>query len=212
MVVTSPFFPDYFQDLLTHLKPLTGPSCCCSLITKSCIWLFCDPMNYSPPGFSVHGISQIRDQSWSQEKRKCWRVSHWGFLCHIPVAANHQKYQNQILYLGMLTFRFWRPLLTINNILLVPGFLATFVSFYLWWAVVWGLHVHTSSPFCWPEDLARPVPMTQAAAQGPVICWQITQAIHLLAHFSNSTCSEIFHCSALSTCQVISFLVLNFSR
>ena len=133
-------------------------------------------MDYSPPGSSVHGISQIQDQSWSQEKRKCWRVSHGGFLCYIPVAANHHKYQTQIPHLGMLTFRFWRPILTINNSLLVPGFLASFVCFYLWWAVVWGLHVRTSIPLYWPADLALPVPMMQAVAQGPVICWQITQA------------------------------------
>ena len=29
------------------------------LVAKSCL-TFCDPMNYSPPGFSVHGIAQAR--------------------------------------------------------------------------------------------------------------------------------------------------------
>ena len=39
-----------------------GPSCCC-LVTKSCSTL-CDPTNYSPPGSSVHGISQARKVEW----------------------------------------------------------------------------------------------------------------------------------------------------
>ena len=30
---------------------------------KSCL-TFCDPMNYSPPGFSVHGILQARTLEW----------------------------------------------------------------------------------------------------------------------------------------------------
>ena len=29
----------------------------------SCVWL-CDPMDYSPPGFSVHGIFQARILEW----------------------------------------------------------------------------------------------------------------------------------------------------
>ena len=36
---------------------------CCCLITKSCLTL-CDPMDCSPPGFSVHGISQARMLEW----------------------------------------------------------------------------------------------------------------------------------------------------
>ena len=32
-------------------------------VTKSCLTL-CDPMDYSPPGFSVHGISQARILEW----------------------------------------------------------------------------------------------------------------------------------------------------
>ena len=28
------------------------------------VWLFCDPMNYSPPSFSVHGIFQARILAW----------------------------------------------------------------------------------------------------------------------------------------------------
>ena len=33
--------------------------CCCYLIVKSCLTL-CDPMDCSPPGFSVRGIFQVR--------------------------------------------------------------------------------------------------------------------------------------------------------
>ena len=37
--------------------------CCCWLVTKSCPTL-CDPVDYSPPGSSVHGISQARILEW----------------------------------------------------------------------------------------------------------------------------------------------------
>ena len=37
--------------------------CCCCLAVKSC--LFCDPLDCSPPGFSVHGISQARTVEWA---------------------------------------------------------------------------------------------------------------------------------------------------
>ena len=30
----------------------------------SYVQLFCDPINYTPPGFSVHGISQARILEW----------------------------------------------------------------------------------------------------------------------------------------------------
>ena len=37
--------------------------CCYCLVTKSCPTL-CDPMNWSPPGSSVHGIFQARILEW----------------------------------------------------------------------------------------------------------------------------------------------------
>ena len=36
---------------------------CCYLVAKSCLTL-CNPMNCSPPGSSVHGISQARILEW----------------------------------------------------------------------------------------------------------------------------------------------------
>ena len=37
--------------------------CCCCSVAKSCLTL-CNPMNYSPPGFSVHGIFQATILDW----------------------------------------------------------------------------------------------------------------------------------------------------
>ena len=37
--------------------------CCCCLVAQSCLTL-CDPMDCSPPGFSVRGISQARILEW----------------------------------------------------------------------------------------------------------------------------------------------------
>ena len=38
-------------------------SYCCCLVTKSCPTL-CNPMDYTPPGSSVHGILQARIPEW----------------------------------------------------------------------------------------------------------------------------------------------------
>ena len=38
-------------------------SCCCCLVAKSCP-ILCDTMDYNPPGFSVHRISQARILEW----------------------------------------------------------------------------------------------------------------------------------------------------
>ena len=43
----------------TSSSTLWGLCCCCSLVAKSCPAL-CDPMDYSPPGSSVHEIFQVR--------------------------------------------------------------------------------------------------------------------------------------------------------
>ena len=37
--------------------------CCCCLVAQSCLTL-CNPMDCSPPCFSVHGISQARILEW----------------------------------------------------------------------------------------------------------------------------------------------------
>ena len=37
--------------------------CCCCLVTKSCLTL-CYPMDYSPPGSSVHEVFQARIREW----------------------------------------------------------------------------------------------------------------------------------------------------
>ena len=37
---------------------------CMHVQLLSCIWLFCNPMDYSPPGSSVHGFTQERILEW----------------------------------------------------------------------------------------------------------------------------------------------------
>ena len=64
-------YPLHFE-LLSHLTPHPTPLgwvcvrvcvCVCVLAAQSCPTL-CDPMDCSPPGFSVHGILQARIQEW----------------------------------------------------------------------------------------------------------------------------------------------------
>ena len=55
------FFPFLLISSQISLIKATFPDsdCCCCLVTKSCLTL-CNPMDYSQPGSSVHGISQTR--------------------------------------------------------------------------------------------------------------------------------------------------------
>lgn len=172
-------------------------------------WLHLGPFNPSED----LDWPQTLGHSWPQEKRKWWRVSHWGFLCHILMVVNHQKYWTQIPHLRMVSFRFWRHILT-NILLLVPVFLSSFVCSYLWLATVWVPKCLLSVACSAGLQILPPSFNSPDICPGP--CYLLTDypvtIIRLLACLFNSTCSEILHRSVLSTCQVISFLVLNFSR
>ena len=55
----------------------------CCLVTKSCPAL-CDPMDCSPPGFSVHGISQARILEWvaiSYSRDSSWPRNQTHISC-----------------------------------------------------------------------------------------------------------------------------------
>ena len=55
---------DSHQLINKLLSPLsTHKCCCCCLVAKSCLSL-CDPIDHSPPGSSVHGISRARILEW----------------------------------------------------------------------------------------------------------------------------------------------------
>ena len=52
----------YWKALESHHLPFISCVCIC-VVTQSCL-TFCDPMDCSPPGSSVHGISQARILEW----------------------------------------------------------------------------------------------------------------------------------------------------
>ena len=58
-------FIDLFQSLISNLISIICfiLLCCYCLIDKKCPY-FCDPMDYSLPGSSIHGISQARILEW----------------------------------------------------------------------------------------------------------------------------------------------------
>ena len=70
----------------------TVTSCLASIVivvvwSLSCVRLFCDPMDCSPPGSSVYGISQARILEWvaiSFSRRSSW-LRDWT---HISCTAN----------------------------------------------------------------------------------------------------------------------------
>ena len=87
--------------------------CVCVLVSQSCLTL-CDPMDYSPPGFPVHGIFQARilegvaisssrgsSRSSDQTQVSCIAVKQ----CQLPTDTSHLPLQglNHVL-LQLLTF------------------------------------------------------------------------------------------------------------
>ena len=54
----------------------------------SCVRLFCNPMDYSPPGSSVHDVFQARILEWVAISffRRCSRCRDWT---HIPFIGIH---------------------------------------------------------------------------------------------------------------------------
>ena len=63
-------------DLVSVLKegPVCSPNMLLCLVTQSCL-TFCNPLNCSPPGSSVHGTFQARILEWvaiSSSRRSFW--------------------------------------------------------------------------------------------------------------------------------------------
>ena len=58
------FKPTFSLSFLPFLKRLFSSSSLDVVYWLNSGWLFCDPMNCSPPGFSVHGIFQARILAW----------------------------------------------------------------------------------------------------------------------------------------------------
>ena len=44
--------------------PLPLTNVCVRAQSLSCVWLFCDPMDCSPPGSSIHGVFQAKILGW----------------------------------------------------------------------------------------------------------------------------------------------------
>ena len=80
----------------------------------SCVGLFCDPMHYSPPGSSVHGISEAGILGWvaisfskvSFWPRDCIHVScisrrilcHWALAKDSPIQNNQRRHEENKLW------------------------------------------------------------------------------------------------------------------
>ena len=64
----------WFAFMIFSNLPFFFPSCMCAKSLQSCPTL-CDPMDYSPPGFSVHGILQTRILKWVG--RPSFRGTSW---------------------------------------------------------------------------------------------------------------------------------------
>ena len=83
-------------SLLTSYKHII---CCCCLVPKSCLTL-CDPVDWSPPGSSVHGSFQLRILEWvaiSSFKRSSW-PKDWTCGCCIEVGFLTAGSQGEPLY------------------------------------------------------------------------------------------------------------------
>ena len=52
-----------FSDISSHCYLSLGVCASCVLVAKSCLTLY-NPMDYKPPGSSVHGVLQARTREW----------------------------------------------------------------------------------------------------------------------------------------------------
>ena len=69
--------------------------------TLSCVWLFVTPVNCSPPGSSVHGVSQARILEWvaTSFSRGSPRPRDWTQVSYIGrQILYHLSYQGSPLY------------------------------------------------------------------------------------------------------------------
>ena len=77
----NPLFPYQVYSALSVSYLLSSESGNCCLVAKSCLTL-CHPMDCSPPGYSIHGISQARILEWvviSFSKGSSW-PRDWTFI------------------------------------------------------------------------------------------------------------------------------------
>ena len=102
-----------------------GICCCCSFITKSSPTI-CDSMNCSPPGFSVHGISQARIPEWVaisftkgifQTQKSNPHLLHWQ-AGSLPL--NHQGSPGKVKVKSLSRVWLFATPWTIANMLLRP--------------------------------------------------------------------------------------------
>ena len=112
---------------------------CCCLVAESCPTL-CDPINYSLPGSSVHGISQARILEWvviSSFRRSSWPrgwariscISMWT-LYQWAIREDHVNYyfcvNNACIYINILALS-WTLFLQLQ-----PCSCIYHVVFYIW--------------------------------------------------------------------------------
>ena len=81
LTLCNPLFPYQVYSALSVSYLLSSESGNCCLVAKSCLTL-CHPMDCSPPGYSIHGISQARILEWvaiSFSKGSSW-PRDWTFI------------------------------------------------------------------------------------------------------------------------------------
>ena len=64
--------------------------CVCVKVAQSCPTLF-DPMDRSPPGFSVHGISQARILERVAISFSCWKIKELNWSSELHFYCNNVK-------------------------------------------------------------------------------------------------------------------------
>ena len=88
--------------------------CVCMLVTQLCLTL-CDPMNCSPPGFSVHGILQARILEWIAiplsvhiyRKHKFWLNESYSFADPWGCDVCWTDHFRQIIWCSMSSLVRW---------------------------------------------------------------------------------------------------------
>ena len=90
----------YIKHLEVCLCVVTAATACCCLVAKSCP-TFCDPMDYSPPSLSLHGIFQTRILEWvatSFSRGSSWPRDWTQSPALHPSPLNHQESSPPLLH------------------------------------------------------------------------------------------------------------------
>ena len=167
---------------------------CRCWVAKSCLTL-CNPMDCSPPGSSIHGISQTRKLEWVSIS--CSRGSSWlgGWTPHLLTSpawtgcffTTEPPGKAVRLRISLLSFPLKSPQIAeqsplCHTVILINGLLYTYWCW--WWSSLWGV-----SKSCHPMDCSLPGSSVHGIFQARILEWVAT-SFSIYIQYHDVTCQS----------------------